>query len=129
MMKMSNNEIRIVGPREYVLSGNETWVDVFDLTVHISKRNGGAKVVVYPREDDGISKPLGSLFVAPPKSTTETPLVLDLDHNPISPKGDGTIQKRLSAGLCPNCCTSLQKAEKGPQRCKVCNLEIGTAGN
>jgi len=126
---MSKNEIRIVGPREYVLAGNETWVDVFDLTVHISKRNGGAKVVVYPREDDGISKPLGSLFVDPPKPTTETPLVLKLDHSPITATGDGTFERRLSAGLCPKCRTALPEKTEGSQKCKVCHLEIGTAGN
>jgi len=33
---------------------------------------------VYPREDDGISKPLGILFADQPKPTTESPFFVKI---------------------------------------------------
>jgi hypothetical protein len=129
MMTEKIEFMKAVGPREYILKGNETWIDVHDLTIHISKRNSGVRVTVYPREDDGISKPLGILFADQPKPTTESPLVLKLDHSPITATGDGTFEKRLSEGFCPKCRTTLPEKTEGSQKCKVCHLEIGTTGN
>jgi hypothetical protein len=128
-----NDYTRVVGAREYVLSGYETWIDVHELTVHISKGKGGIEVAVYRREDDGYTPPISSMRVQYQRCDVKTPLVLDLDNKParrtVIQEGDGSFQRRLDRDVCPKCKTSLQKTQKKTLKCVACKLEINTDGN
>lgn len=58
---MSDNDDsrhRTVSEREYTMISNETWIDVKDLTVNITKGVSGIKVWVYPREMIDNAEPL-----------------------------------------------------------------------
>ncbi len=50
----------------------------------------------------------------------------DVDKDKFA-KGDGSMQKRLDAGRCPKCGTSLQymlEPHDGWQQCGTCKLQI-----
>lgn len=128
-----NDHTRVVGAREYVLSGYETWIDVHELTVHISKGKGGLEVAVYRREDDGYTPPISSLRVQYPRDDVKTPLVLDLDNKPVKSRiiheGDGSFARRLARNVCPKCNIALQATKTKTRKCVACKLEISGDGN
>lgn len=48
----------IYSNKQYKLLGNNAWVDVHTLTVHIIRGSGGVKVEIFPATHDGVSEPV-----------------------------------------------------------------------
>ncbi len=60
--------------RQYVLIGDEGWIDVRELAVRIVKTDVGVIVEVWPTETEGLSseRPLGKLSVKQPTEVRRT---------------------------------------------------------
>jgi hypothetical protein len=51
----------------YRLRGRETWIDVKNLCVKVSRCDTGVEVSIYPEVDEGFGEPLVTLFRAFPE--------------------------------------------------------------
>jgi hypothetical protein len=73
----------------YRLRGRETWIDVKNLCVKVSRCDTGVEISIYPEVDEGFGEPLVTLFRAFP----------ELDEDLVKPRKNFQSKRPTSKGF------------------------------